>query len=149
MAFFPDLEGILQDARHLVTMARAAALRITPNDHSSPESNSCGGVHIDHTTKRKTNTALSSMAVGRTDDVLSSTGRNASLSGMSKETEGRGSLIWNQDEEGSLTGEVASSPNSGSMAKDGPCIPLYALLFLLGDLLMKMPQDIREKVETA
>lgn len=72
---------------------------------------------------------------------------------MSKETEGTGSLVRNQDEEGSLIREVSSLPDSGSLPcgspKDGPYIPLHALLFLLGDLYMKTPQDIREKVEIA
>lgn len=151
----PDLEGILQDARHLITMARAAASQITPNGHSSPGSSSDGGVHgvhgvhIDHTPKKINYDGLISLAAGRTDDVASSTGRNTRLSGVSKETEGIRSLVWNQDEEKTLTREVASFANRASMTKDGPCIPLYALLFLLGDLHMKRPQDIREKVEIA
>lgn len=87
--------------------------------------------------------------------VLGSAVRNAGnldASGGGSQSDGAGGLVRKvEDDKGAASGVLTpacsdTGNKSGAPLRSGAYIPLHGLLLFLGDLHMKTPQDILEKV---
>ena len=143
------LAGIVRDARYLIALIRAADSNVAPVAETKPKS-SPGKQATNLNPALDKATTRNPTTKGRMDYVVPSNGSNGATPGASKEAEdteplgsGHGGQLDPAGKASLLSGSRGAT--NGSL-EGGPYISLHALLFVLGDLYMKAPDNPLQKV---
>lgn len=139
---------ILKDARHLASSARAAVeANLEEARKSAPTpSSSIATAAIDNQSGSSSEPVTGGRSGGNKEQEPVTSADRAEEDRPEKEGKGRAVLNDDGDASGDQRKTSSVLNNGGGAASADAFVPLHGLLFLLGELHMKTPEEILDKV---
>lgn len=148
MPISTPLAGVLQDARHLVSMAREAWG--VPADAGEDMPTLIAEPNSDRDATASDGGNLGRTASGPESDTADPVTGYLAREGHDEQEKRSVPSVSAHEKKRAETEEVSRNPGHSdkktASASSSRYIPLHGLLFLLGELHMKTPEDIHEKV---